>query len=140
MVDVSRISMSFSIYQPWFLLSQEEPLLVVESQEPIAVQPSVEVANPTTVQNAGVSAPGARDFLFLLPSDDIYVPAIPDCEIHSLVNYSYNVEDSCNDSPDSCNIALSSFSVCQFGDANGDELVAITAGGKQKSWRIEQWA
>ena len=75
------------------------------------MQSSIGVADPATVQNAGVSAPGAQDFLLLLPSDDVYVPAIPDCEIDSLVNYSSDVEDSCNDSPNSCNIALSSSSV-----------------------------
>jgi hypothetical protein len=119
------------------LLSQEEPPLVVESQEPMVVQPSVGVAGPATVQNAGVSTPGVGDFLLMLPSDDVYVPAILDCEIDSLVNYSSDVEDSCKDSPGSCNIASG---VCRFGDANGDELAAITAGGKRRSWRVEQWA
>ena len=90
------------------------------------------------MQNAGT--PSTQDFLLLLPFDDVYVLAIPDCEIDSLMNYSSNVEDNCNDSPDSCNIALSSSGVCRFGDADGDELPSIIASRKQKSWRVEQWA
>ena len=91
------------------------------------MQPSIGVADLASVQNAGRSTPGAGDFLLMLPSNDVYIPAIPDCDIDILVNNSYDMED---DHVDSCNKALSSSGICRFGDANGDELAAIVAGRK----------
>jgi hypothetical protein len=75
------------------------------------VQPSIGIVDPRTGQNVGVSILGAVDFLLILPSNDVYVPAIPDCKFDSLMNDSSDVED---DHVDNCNKALTSSGVCWF--------------------------
>jgi hypothetical protein len=90
----------------------------------------VGVVDALTVLNSGLPIPSAGDFLLMLPSNDVYVNVVPDCELDNLMNEYFVPED---DDPNNCNKALSSFGVCcQFG-----ELAVVAAGGKRRSWRVE---